>query len=153
MLHLCTMQSLNLPTYKFRITAKNRDKYIYDIIRNKSILLTPEEWVRQHIIHYLINDLNYPKGLIKVESGVVYNARMKRSDVIIYNKEGKPHILVECKAPSVKIGQSTLEQVAMYNKTLNAAIIILTNGLTHYTFKITKDGRLVNLDKIPSYKD
>jgi hypothetical protein len=145
------MQSLNFPTFNFRITTINSENYIYDIIRKKNILLTPEEWVRQHIIHYFINDLNYPKGLIKVEFGVVYNKKMKRSDVLIYNKEGKPHILVECKASSVKINQSTLEQVAMYNKILKAPIIILTNGLKHYTFKLDNKGTIVNLSKIPKY--
>ncbi len=146
------MQTLNLPTYKFRITTNNDDTYIYDIIRKKPIMLTPEEWVRQHMIHYLHNDLGYPKGLLKVESGVVYNSRLKRSDIVIYDNNGKPYILVECKAPSVKVNQSTLEQVAMYNRTLSAKIIILTNGLTHYTFKLDVKGELVNLDEIPSYK-
>lgn len=146
------MQSLNLPVYEFRITVKNGDKYIYDIIRNKSILLTPEEWVRQHMTHYLSHDLGYPKSLIKVESGVVYNERMKRSDVVIYNNLGVPHILVECKAPSVKINQTTLEQVAMYNRTLKASILILTNGLTHYTFKLGADGELINLSEIPKFE-
>ncbi len=146
------MQTLNLPTYKFRITTNNDDTYIYDIIRKKPIMLTPEEWVRQHMIHYLHNDLGYPKGLLKVESGVVYNSRLKRSDIVIYDNNGKPYILVECKAPSVKVNQSTLEQVAMYNRTLSAKIIILTNGLTHYTFKIDKRGELINLESIPKFE-
>ncbi len=151
MLHICAMQNLNLPSYNFRMSNKGKDDFIFDVIRKKLILLTPEEWVRQHIIHYLHKDLGYPKGLLKVESGVEYNTRLKRSDIIVFTNEGKPHILVECKSPSVKIDQSTLEQVAMYNKTLNATIIILTNGLIHYTFKISKEGKLDNLDKIPSY--
>ena len=146
------MQSLNLPTCKFRISTENGDKYIYDVIRSKHILLTPEEWVRQHIIHHLLHDLEYPKGLIKVETGVVYNERMKRSDVVVFTNMAKPHILIECKAPSVKIDQSTLEQVAMYNRTLKASIIVLTNGLTHYTFKLGEKGELVNLEKLPKFE-
>lgn len=152
MLHICVMQSLNLPTCKFRITKQSGDKYIYDIIRNKPILLTPEEWVRQHMIHYLHFDLGYPKGLVKVESGVVYNARMKRSDIVVYNNMAAPHILIECKAPSIKINQATLEQVAMYNHTLEASIIVLTNGLTHYTFRIGEEGELVNLGEVPKFE-
>lgn len=152
MLHICTMQSLNLPKYEFRLITKNKEEHIYDIIRNKFLLLTPEEWVRQHMIHYLIKDLRYPKGLVKVESGVVYNARVKRSDIVIYNKLGKPYILIECKSPSIKINQSTFEQVAMYNRTLNASIIILTNGLMHYTFKFGANGELINLDEIPKFE-
>lgn len=151
MLHICAMQSLNLPSFDFRITVKNEEKYIYDIIRNKPILLTSEEWVRQHMVHYLLHDLGYPKGLIKVESGVVYNERMKRSDVVIYNNLGVPHILIECKAPSIKINQTTFEQLAMYNRTLKASILILTNGLTHYTFKLGDTGELVNLSAIPKF--
>ncbi len=146
------MQFLNLPACKFRIVTNKGDKYIYDIIRKKNIMLTPEEWVRQHMIHYLHNYLGYPKGLIKVESGVLYNTKLKRSDIVIYNNLGKPLVLVECKAPSVKVSQSTLEQVAMYNKTLNASIIILTNGLIHYTFELDKNGELQNLDKIPTFE-
>lgn len=146
------MQSLNFPACNFRINTQNGDRYIYDVIRNKPILLTPEEWVRQHVIHYLLYNLNYPKGLIKVESGVVYNGRNKRSDIVVYTNLATPDILIECKAPSVKIGQSTLEQVAMYNRTLNASIIVLTNGLTHYTFKLGEKGELVNLEKIPEFE-
>lgn len=152
MLHICVMQSLNLPNYEFRIFLKNGEKYIYDIIRNKPILLIPEEWVRQHMIHYLIKGLGYPKGLVKVESGVVYNERIKRSDIVVYSNEAKPQILIECKAPTVKINQSTFEQVAMYNRTLNASIIILTNGLIHYTFKLGANGELINLNEIPRFE-
>lgn len=146
------MQSLNLPKYEFRLITKNKEEHIYDIIRNKFLLLTPEEWVRQHMIHYLIKDLRYPKGLVKVESGVVYNASVKRSDIVIYNTLGRPYILVECKSPSIKINQSTFEQVAMYNRTLNASIIILTNGLMHYTFKFGERGELINLNEIPKFE-
>lgn len=152
MLHICAMQTLNLPSYNFKITHKEEGDFIFDVIRKKNILLTPEEWVRQHIIHYLHKNLGYPKGLLKVESGVMYNARMKRSDIIIYDRKGSPSILVECKAPSVKINQSTVEQAAMYNRTLNASVIILTNGVVHYTFKLDDKGVLINLDEIPKYK-
>ncbi|MCF6351956.1 MAG: type I restriction enzyme HsdR N-terminal domain-containing protein [Cyclobacteriaceae bacterium] len=147
------MQKLNLPNYNFKITRKVEGDFIFDIVRKKAILLTPEEWVRQHIINYLHLDLGYPKGLLKVESGVMYNTRHKRSDIVIYNNSGSPYMLVECKAPSVKINQSTVEQVAMYNRTLHAPIIILTNGLVHYTFRVSKKGELENLNEIPNYKD
>ncbi len=146
------MQKLNFPTYQFKISRREEGDFIFDIIRKKAILLTPEEWVRQHIIHYLHNDLGYPKGLIRVESGVKYNTRIKRSDVVIYNNSGAPTMLIECKAPNVKINQSTLEQVAMYNRTLNASVIILTNGLVHYTFKLSDKGELINLGEIPTYE-
>ncbi len=146
------MQTLNFPNCDFKITRKEEGEYVFDIIRKKDILLTPEEWVRQHIIHYLLDELDYPRGLVKVESGVSYNKRMKRSDVVIYNNLGNPQILVECKAPGVKIDQSTLEQVAVYNNSLKASIIILTNGLVHYTFKIGAAGELINLKEIPKFE-
>jgi len=151
-LHICGVQSLNFPKYEFKITRKEEGDFIFDIIRRKDILLTPEEWVRQHVIHYLFKDLGYPKGLIRVESGVVYNARLKRSDIVVYNNKGIPHLLIECKAPSVKINQSTLEQVAMYNHSLKAPIILLTNGLTHYTFKINANNELINLESVPKFE-
>jgi len=151
-LHICSMQQLNLPDYAFRIQMNEGVESIYDVIRNKYIVLTAEEWVRQHIIMHLIDDLGYPKGLIKVESGVSYNSRVKRSDIVVFNNTGKPSILVECKSPDTPINQSTLEQAAMYNHTLKAEIIVLTNGMTHYTFSINSNGKLVNLKEIPSYK-
>ncbi len=151
-MHICAVQSLKFPGYEFKITRKEEGDFIFDIIRRKDILLTPEEWVRQHVIHYLFKNLGYPKGLIKVESGVTYNARIKRSDIVVYNNKATPHILIECKAPSVKISQSTLEQVAMYNHTLKAEILVLTNGLMHYTFRISNNGELVNLPQIPTYE-
>lgn len=151
-LHICSMQKLNLPDYAFRIQTNEGVESIYDIIRNKYIVLTAEEWVRQHIIRYLIEDLGYPKGLIKVESGVSYNSRIKRSDIVVFNNMGEPSILVECKSPDISINQSTLEQAAMYNHTLKAEIIVLTNGITHFTFSIDSTGKLVNRNEIPSYK-
>lgn len=150
-LHICSMQVLNLPTYSFRIKEENDEQYIYDIVRSKFILLTKEEWVRQHILHYLITDLGYPKGLIKVESGVAYNRRPKRSDIVVYNNLGNADILVECKSPDMPINQSTMEQAAMYTKTLKANYIVLTNGMTHYTFSFDSDGKLKNLQSIPKY--
>lgn len=151
-LHICSMQQLNLPGYTFKIKSIDGVEVIYDVVRNKYVVLTAEEWVRQHIIRYLMDDLGYPRGLIKVESGVSYNSRMKRSDIVVYNNLGKPFILVECKSPDTNINQSTLEQSAMYNHTLKAEVVVLTNGMTHYTFSVTKGGQLENLKFIPTYK-
>ena len=146
------MQRLNLPTYRFRTKTEEGVSYIFDPVRTKFIVLTEEEWVRQHILSYLISDLGYPKGLIKVESGVAYNSRLKRSDILVYNNLGVPELLVECKSPTTAINQATMEQAAMYNRTLKASIIVLTNGLIHYTFSIDTNGKLQNLPSIPPYK-
>lgn len=151
-LHICNMQQLKLPAYSFKIKTIDGIDLIFDRVRSKYVTLTEEEWVRQHIICYLIEDLNYPKGLIKVESGVLYNTRTKRSDIVVYNNLGKPLILVECKSPTTNISQATLEQAAMYNHTLKAKIILLTNGLNHYTFSVGDKGKLINLESVPPYQ-
>lgn len=153
LLHICGMQELNLPTYSFKTKTTDGAELIFDGIRNKFVVLTEEEWVRQHVLRYLTEDLGYPKGLIKCETGVAYNTRMKRSDIVVFNNKGIPEILVECKSPGVNINQATLEQAAMYNRTLKARIIFLTNGMIHYTFSFDESGNLVNLDKIPSYHE
>ena len=110
--------------------------FIYDEIRKKEIVLTPEEWVRQNFIHFLINHHNYSKNYIKVEKQIKVNDRLKRFDVLVYNKEGSPFLLIECKAPTVKISQATFSQIATYNRNLKVPYLIVTNGLNHFICKI-----------------
>lgn len=100
------------------------------------VVLTPEEWVRQHFIHFLINELNYPKSLIKIESGVGYNRLQKRSDIKIFDRNGSPFAIVECKASTVPITKDTFDQVATYNKTFRAPYIMVTNGMEHFSSTI-----------------
>lgn len=145
------MQSLNFPSFEPKLIHQDGETRIFDKVRGKYVLLTAEEWVRQHVLYYLIHKLSYPKGLIKVESGVAYNSRIKRSDIVVYTNKAKPYILVECKAPEVAISQATLEQAAMYNKTLQAPIIMLTNGLTHYSFMLDEQGQPTSLEHLPAY--
>lgn len=130
------LAQLNFPDFDKKI-EKNGDKFfIYDEIRKKNIMLTPEEWVRQHIIHFLINHHNYSKNYIKVEKQIKVNDRLKRFDVLVYNKEGSPFLLIECKAPTVKISQATFSQIATYNMNLKVPYLIVTNGLNHFICKI-----------------
>ncbi len=117
------------------------------------MVLTPEEWVRQHFIHYLIEEKNYPISLIAVEKKVTVNKLTKRTDILVFNAKGNPHIIVECKAPSINITQNTFDQIARYNLKLDANYLIVTNGLHHfYCFMDFKKESYVFLDSIPRYE-
>ena len=126
------MQLLNFPTYSFRFKNSENKVSIFDSIRKKFILLTPEEWVRQHVIEFLLNEKKYSKSLINVEKVVKVNGMNKRYDVIVFNSDGSIFLLIECKAPEVKIDQKTFDQIARYNLILNAQYLMVTNGLNHY---------------------
>lgn len=144
---------MNLPTYSFKIKSSENKYFIFDIIRKKYMVLTPEEWVRQHIIHYLIAEKNYPISLIAVEKKVCVNKLTKRTDILVFNTKGTPHIIVECKAPSIKITQDTFDQIARYNLKLEANYLIVTNGLTHfYAYMDLEKECYVFLENIPEYE-
>ena len=116
------------------------------------MILTPEEWVRQHVIHFLLKEKNYPISLIAVEKKLKINARVKRTDIVVYNKVGTPEVLIECKAPSVKITQTSFDQIARYNLTANSNYLMVTNGLAHYFCQIdTTKETYIFLKDIPSY--
>lgn len=146
------MQLLNLPTYKFRIKSNENNFAIFDIIRKKYVVLTPEEWVRQHLIHYLIEEKKYPISLIAVEKKLTINNLTKRTDILVFNTKGLPEIIIECKAPSIKINQSAFDQIARYNLKLNANYLIVSNGLEHFFCSMdTENEQYVFLENIPSY--
>lgn len=126
------MQDLNFPPYSFRIKNSQNRQYIFDGIRKKFVVLQPEEWVRQHVLRYLVFTKNYPKSLINVEKQLMVNKLKKRYDVVVFNPDGTIFLLVECKAPEVKISQSTFDQTARYNYKLKAENLMVTNGLEHY---------------------
>lgn len=104
---------------------------VFDSLRKKFLILTPEEWVRQHIVHYLITYKQYPKSLFSLEKGLKYNQIQKRFDILVLDREGLPFLLVECKAPSIKLSQKTAEQIAVYNKTIGARFLAISNGMQH----------------------
>lgn len=148
------MDSLNLPSYEYRIEQKDGNLVIFDPIRKKLIVLTPEEWVRQHFVNYLTEHLGYPASRIRVESGTSYNKRAKRTDILIYGDELQPLVLVECKAAHVAIDQSTFNQISVYNKTLKARIMICSNGMVHYACQYDPERNKTDfLEQIPSYSD
>ncbi|MGC9374566.1 MAG: type I restriction enzyme HsdR N-terminal domain-containing protein [Bacteroidales bacterium] len=130
------MERLNLPTYSFNIKFKEKRKYIFDFIRKKYVLLTPEEWVRQNFLKYLVEEKKYPASLIAVEKEFKLNTLSKRSDAVVYNRLGQPFLIIECKATNVTINQKVFDQIARYNIKLNVEYLVVTNGLVHYCCKI-----------------
>jgi hypothetical protein len=148
------MEKLNLPTYSFNIKLIEQRKYIFDFIRKKFVILTPEEWVRQNFLKYMVEEKKYPASLIFVEKEFKLNNLSKRSDVVVYNKLGSPILIVECKAASVKIDQKVFDQIARYNMKLNVDFLIVTNGLEHFCCKIDyKDKKYLFLKEVPEYID
>lgn len=126
------MQALNFPEYTFNIKQESNNRYIFDEIRKKYLVLTPEEWVRQHVVKFLICEKKYPPGRIAIETGLKVHQTSKRSDVVVYNSNAQPFIVVECKAPEVKITQKVFEQIAAYNIQFKAPLLFVTNGLDHF---------------------
>lgn len=146
------MQPLNFPSYTFRVKNSQNKTLIFDGIRKKFVVLSPEEWVRQHVIEYLTEEKNYPLSHINIEKQIIINGLAKRYDIIIFNTDGSIHLLVECKAPSVSISQETFDQIARYNFNLNATYLMVTNGLAHYYCKMLKEEEKYQfLKEIPEF--
>lgn len=146
------MINLNLPTFEYILKKEKDTVLIFDPIRKKHIVLTPEEWVRQHFLNYLIHHLQYPKALIRVESGLTYNTLQKRSDIVVFDRAGKPWLLIECKSPQEKIDNKILKQISTYNASLSAPYIAVTNGLLHFVFRIDKEHQSTSqLTDFPEY--
>ena len=130
------MQKLNLPQYPIKLKEEKGVQYIFDRIRKKYLVLQPEEWVRQNFIQYLIEEKGYSANLIEIEKGLKINELQKRADIVIYDKKAEPIVLIECKAPKIKINQSVFEQVARYNVVFKVPYLVVTNGLDHYCAKV-----------------
>lgn len=149
------MPELNLPEYpvRKRLTKDGKEE-IFDPVRRKFVRLTPEEWVRQHFLNFLIQSHKYPASLIHVEASLTYNRLSKRSDIVVYSNRGKPVMAVECKAPSVAITQKVFEQLAMYNFTLKVSYLALTNGMQHFICRMDPvNGQFTFLEEFPAYKE
>jgi hypothetical protein len=148
------MHQLNLPNYDFKIKKGEQSSQIFDIIRRKYVVLTPEEWVRQHFVKYLIEVKQYPASLIALEMSLKYNTMQRRSDIVVFNNEVKPILIVECKAASVKVSPAVFEQIARYNMALNVKYLIVTNGINHYCCSIEYENRTFTfLNDIPKYSE
>ncbi|MBS1682702.1 MAG: type I restriction enzyme HsdR N-terminal domain-containing protein [Bacteroidetes bacterium] len=134
------MFKLNLPQFNPTLKKEQGKVWIFDGIRKKYLVLTPEEWVRQHFINYLIMEMKYPKSLFRIEGSLTYNKLQKRSDILIFDRAGKPWMLIECKSPTIKLNQKAFNQVAVYNMTLDAKYLAVTNGMAHFCFEKASAG-------------
>ena len=148
------MQKLNFPAYSFRFKNSENKVSIFDEIRKKFILLTPEEWVRQHVVQFLLQDKKYPKSYINVEKLIKINDLSKRYDGVVFQPNGEIFLLIECKAPEVPISQQTFDQIARYNLVLKAKYLMVTNGLNHYFCQMDfENEKYVFLKELPEYSN
>tara|TARA_R110002073_G_scaffold8207_1_gene45709 strand:+ start:146796 stop:147236 length:441 start_codon:yes stop_codon:yes gene_type:complete len=146
------MQQLNFSSYSFRLKSSENKTLIFDIVRKKYVVLTPEEWVRQHVIHFLVEEKKYPLSLIAVEKQLKINSLNKRTDIIVFNKLGLHEIVIECKAPTIPVRQNTFDQIARYNLTLKSNYMMVTNGLEHYFCQMDlKNESYLFLKELPNY--
>ncbi len=147
------MQKLSFPSYCFRFKNSKNKAAIFDEIRKKFIILTPEEWVRQHVVQYLLQDKGYPKSYINVEKLIKINDMNKRYDIVVYQPDGSIFLLIECKAPEVAISQQTFDQIARYNLTLKAEFLMVSNGVNHYFCQMDfENEKYVFLKELPDFK-
>lgn len=127
---------LNLPSFNIRLKEEQNEVRVFDPLREKWILLTPEEWVRQHFINWLKTEFHYPLSLMANEVKINLNDTVKRCDTVIFRRDGSPFIIVEYKAPNVAVTQNVFDQIARYNMQLHADYLIVSNGLNHYCCKL-----------------
>ena len=148
---------LSFPGYNFKIesaTLSRQSSKIFDIVRKKYVLLTPEEWVRQHLLHFLVNERKFPQSLIGVEKKLIVNKLTKRTDVVLYSSSLKPLLIAECKAPGVNISQKAFDQAARYNMTLGVLYLLITNGLKTFVCRIDHSSHsYLFLKEIPHFDE
>jgi hypothetical protein len=147
------MQQLNFPTrFDFDVTVRDGREMILDTLRQKYVVATPEEWVRQNFVRYLIEGLGYPLGRTAIETGFVFQGMQCRADVIVYDRQGKALLVGECKAPEVKLNQTVFDQIGRYNTVLQADYLVVTNGLQHYCCQIDRGKNTYQfLNDVPGY--
>ena len=148
------MQELNLPRYEISVKRNGERLTIFDFLRRRHVALTPEEWVRQHFVHFLVEHKGYPKGLLANEVELSVGEKNLRCDSILYDPSLKPRMIVEYKAPSVAVTQKVFQQIATYNLLLHVDYLVVSNGLTHYCVKMDYDNqKYLFLEDIPEYKN
>ena len=146
------MQKLHFSEFAFRFKSSENKISIFDEIRKKFVVLTPEEWVRQHVVQFLLLEKHYPKSWINVEKKLTLHQTTKRYDVVVYKPDGSIFLVVECKAPSVAIKQATFDQIARYNLSLQATYLMVTNGLNHYYCLLDYEAEKYHfLNELPDY--
>ena len=148
------METLNLPKAELRITTKDGKQQVFDILRRKYVALTPEEWVRQHFVHFLIHGKGYPAECIGNEVSIVLGRTKKRCDTVVYGCNAQPTMIVEYKSPSVEITQHVFDQISRYNIRLRVRWLIVSNGLNHYCCEVDYEGGTCRfVEDIPSYDE
>ncbi|MEC7858020.1 MAG: type I restriction enzyme HsdR N-terminal domain-containing protein [Bacteroidota bacterium] len=146
------MINLNIPDQNIKLQTINSKTYVFDFLRKKKLILTPEEWVRQNLVSHLVNDLNYPKGLIKTESSLKYNKLNKRADIIVLDRNMNNFMVIECKSYKLNLNKSNLNQAAIYNKIYRSRYLMLSNGIKHVICEYNWDDEsFIFLDSIPKY--
>ncbi len=144
---------LNLPKPDLKLARQGTKLMVWDDIRKKYLKLTPEEWVRQHLVHYFIKQRQFPRSSIALEGGFELNKRSQRTDILIH-KNTIPWLLVECKAPQVALSQNTFDQAARYNLHYKTPLLVVSNGLQHFVAKVNhEEKRYEFLDDLPNYND
>ena len=148
------MIRLNLPSLEIKLSGTKEQPRIFDILRHRYVALTPEEWVRQHFVHYLIEHKGYPAALMANEMSLCIGNKKLRADSVLYNRHLQPRMIMEYKAPTVEITQKVFEQIAAYNLLLHVDYLVVSNGLTHYCCHVDYATRQVSfLPAIPDYED
>lgn len=143
---------LNLPSYSLKLRRIGEKVYVFDELRKKNLLLTPEEWVRQHWVHHLCVYKKYPKSLMRIEGGMTLQGLQKRTDLVIYDNKGEKILLAEFKAPGVKINQKTFEQISNYNSQHKIPLLLVSNGIEHYYCRINFENNSFDfLEDLPNY--
>jgi hypothetical protein len=145
------MSGLNLPSASLQIRKQGTKEYVFDCLRKQYVRLTPEEWVRQHFVRYLIEQKNYPEGLLVNEARITLGNLNRRCDTVLYDSFLRPQMIIEYKAPSVSIRQEVFDQIVRYNMSLKVSWLVVSNGLQHYCCHLRADGTYVFLKSIPDY--
>ena len=148
------MMTLNLPPADLRLSQRNGQTMVFDFLRRRYIKLTPEEWVRQHFVHYLVHHKGYPQELLANEVSLVLNTTSKRCDTVLYDKEARPLAIMEYKAPSIQLTQKTFDQISRYNIVMRVPFLMVSNGLQHYCCRVDYETNVCTfLPEIPSYDE
>lgn len=148
-----TKTPLNLPSGDFRIQKHGGNLQIFDTIRKRFVALTPEEWVRQHVVNYLVSYLGVPPGLLSVEVALVVNKVRHRADLVVFSRAAKPLMVIECKATTVQLTSAVVDQVCRYNLKFNAPYVLITNGLQHICVRLNREQGTFQVVKIPQYSE
>lgn len=148
------MRRLNLPGYDFHFQRVGETRMIFDPIRKKYVKLTPEEWVRQHFVQFLIQERGVPRSLVAIEMAFTYQGMARRADIVVHDRTARPLLMAECKAPDIEITQAAFDQVARYNKVVQARYLVVTNGVVHYCCALDRDAHTYRfLDDLPRYEE